>query len=74
MGHVILLSERAQARLSRPRDPLPEGGATISLFLGVRYERWGTEHGTLVHGALGPEALKHEALKHEALKHETLKQ
>ncbi|MBV9567721.1 MAG: hypothetical protein JO172_06250 [Hyphomicrobiales bacterium] len=27
---------------SRRRGPVPAGGATISLFLGVRYERWGT--------------------------------
>jgi hypothetical protein len=39
MGHVILLSELERARPTRVRGPLPEGGATISLFLGVRYER-----------------------------------
>jgi hypothetical protein len=42
MGHVISLSEAARVRSSRQREPVPEGGATISLFLGVRYERWGT--------------------------------
>lgn len=42
MGHVISLSEAARAVPSRHREPVPEGGATISLFLGVRYERWGT--------------------------------
>ena len=41
MGHVISLSEAARAVPSRHREPVPEGGATISLFLGVRYERWG---------------------------------
>jgi hypothetical protein len=39
MGHVILLSELERARPARLRGPLPEGGATISLFLGVRYDR-----------------------------------
>ena len=39
MGHVILLSELERARPARLRGPLPEGEATISLFLGVRYER-----------------------------------
>jgi hypothetical protein len=42
MGHVISLSEAARALPSRHRESVPEGGATISLFLGVRYERWGT--------------------------------
>jgi hypothetical protein len=42
MGHVISLSEAARAVPSGRREPVPEGGATISLFLGVRYERWGT--------------------------------
>ena len=41
MGHVISLSEAARVRPFRQREPAPEGGATISLFLGVRYERWG---------------------------------
>jgi hypothetical protein len=49
MGHVILLSELARAKPSRPRDPAPEGGATISLFLGVRYERWGTAQNASKH-------------------------
>jgi hypothetical protein len=44
MGHVILLSELERARPARLRGPLPEGGATISLFLGVRYQRRATEH------------------------------
>jgi len=44
MGHVILLSELERARPARLRGPLPEGGATISLFLGVRYERAVPEH------------------------------
>ncbi|SDR54971.1 hypothetical protein SAMN05519103_05008 [Rhizobiales bacterium GAS113] len=44
MGHVILLSELERARPARLRGPLPAGGATISLFLGVRYERPATEH------------------------------
>ncbi len=44
MGHVIMLSELERARPTRLRGPLPEGGATISLFLGVRYERRVTEH------------------------------
>jgi hypothetical protein len=44
MGHVILLSELERARLTRLRGPLPEGGATISLFLGVRYERSAMKH------------------------------
>jgi hypothetical protein len=39
MGHVILFSELERARPARMRGPLPEGGATISLFLGVRYDR-----------------------------------
>ncbi|MBV9751346.1 MAG: hypothetical protein JO188_02390 [Hyphomicrobiales bacterium] len=42
MGHIISLSEAARAMPSRRREPVPSGGATISLFLGVRYERWGT--------------------------------
>jgi hypothetical protein len=29
---------------------VPEGGATISLFLGVRYERWGTPADVLKRG------------------------
>ena len=44
MGHVILLSELERARPTRLRRPLPEGGATISLFLGVRYERSAMQH------------------------------
>jgi hypothetical protein len=44
MGHVILLSELERARPTRLRGPLPEGGATISLFLGVRYERSAMRH------------------------------
>jgi hypothetical protein len=44
MGHVILLSELERARPTRLRGPLPEGGATISLFLGVRYQRGAMEH------------------------------
>jgi hypothetical protein len=44
MGHVILLSELERARPARLRGPLPEGGATISLFLGVRYQRRAMEH------------------------------
>jgi hypothetical protein len=44
MGHVILLSELERARPTRFRGPLPEGGATISLFLGVRYQRSKMEH------------------------------
>ena len=44
MGHVILLSELERARPARLRGPLPEGGATISLFLGVRYERSAMRH------------------------------
>ena len=44
MGHVILLSELERARPARLRGPPPEGGATISLFLGVRYQRRATEH------------------------------
>lgn len=42
MGHVISLSEAARVLPSRHRQPVPQGGATISLFLGVRYERWET--------------------------------
>ncbi len=42
MGHVIHLSEAARVVPSRHREPVPESGAAISLFLGVRYERWGT--------------------------------
>ena len=41
MGHVISLPEAARTAPYRRREPVPEGGATISLFLGVRYERWG---------------------------------
>jgi hypothetical protein len=44
MGHVILLSELERTRPTRLRGPLPEGGATISLFLGVRYERSAMHH------------------------------
>jgi hypothetical protein len=44
MGHVILLSELERARPTRLRGPLPVGGATISLFLGVRYERSAMQH------------------------------
>jgi hypothetical protein len=44
MGHVILLSELERARPTRLRGPLPEGGATISLFMGVRYERSAMKH------------------------------
>jgi hypothetical protein len=44
MGHVILLSELERAKPTRLRGPLPEGGATISLFLGVRYERSAMRH------------------------------
>ncbi|MFI5012989.1 MAG: hypothetical protein ACHQAY_11655 [Hyphomicrobiales bacterium] len=44
MGHVILLSELERARPARLRGPLPKGGATISLFLGVRYERQAMKH------------------------------
>ena len=44
MGHVILLSELERAKPARLRGPLPEGGATISLFLGVRYERSAMAH------------------------------
>jgi hypothetical protein len=44
MGHVILLSELERSRPTRLRGPLPEGGATISLFLGVRYERSAMKH------------------------------
>ena len=44
MGHVILLSELERARPTRLRGPLPEGGATISLFLGVRYQRSEMDH------------------------------
>jgi hypothetical protein len=44
MGHVILLSELERAKPTRLRGPLPEGGATISLFLGVRYERSAMKH------------------------------
>jgi hypothetical protein len=39
MGQVIVLSELERARPARSRRPLPAGGATISLFLGVRYDR-----------------------------------
>ena len=39
MGQVILLSELERVRPARTRRPLPAGGATISLFLGVRYDR-----------------------------------
>ncbi|MBV8183461.1 MAG: hypothetical protein JOY76_02125 [Hyphomicrobiales bacterium] len=42
MGHVVSLSEAARVFQSRHREPVPQGGATISLFLGVRYERWDT--------------------------------
>jgi len=45
MGHVISLSDAARGTPSRRREPVPESGATISLFLGVRYERWGTPDG-----------------------------
>ena len=44
MGHVILLSELERARPTRLRGPLPVGGATISLFLGVRYDRSAMRH------------------------------
>jgi hypothetical protein len=50
MGHVISLSEIARVRPSRQREPVPEGGAAISLFLGVRYERWGTPAGGMKSG------------------------
>jgi hypothetical protein len=59
MGHVIVLSELGRTRPTRLRGPLPEGGATISLFMGVRYERAGqAQAGPAERAAL----LKQEAL------------
>jgi hypothetical protein len=37
MGILVQLSDRRRER--RAAEPIPEGGATIHLFLGVRYER-----------------------------------
>ena len=39
-GHVIFCRRPHGTAPYRAREPVPEGGATISLFLGVRYERW----------------------------------
>jgi hypothetical protein len=80
MGHVILLSELERARPSRLRDPLPEGGATISLFLGVRYERWDRKHESLERGSLERAAEERvsqnqavgQSLVHQGLVHEVL--
>jgi hypothetical protein len=72
MENVILLSELARAKPSRLREPLPEGGATISLFLGVRYERWDTKHETLEHAASKRGSSKHEAFEHATLQHGAL--
>ena len=50
LGQVISLSEAGRAVPSRRREPVPEGGASISLFLGVRYERWDTPGGDVKRG------------------------
>jgi hypothetical protein len=70
MGHIILLSELERARPARPRHPLPVGGATISLFLGVRYERWDKRPGREERKAFGPEPLKPAAVEDGASEHE----
>ena len=63
MGHVILLSELERARPTRLRGPLPEGGATISLFLGVRYDRSAMRHeAATVSGAASPRLHNREGL------------
>ena len=44
MGVVVNMKE-AQAKRAMDARPLPQGGAAVVLFTGVRYERWVEDDG-----------------------------